>query len=321
MGLTPFDVSNLNSAMRGVGDVFAQNRAEDLARQKLDVEEDFRQKMLDAEMRRLQTEQGRQDLLQQGTVDAWLQGGDEGGVVHFQGPQNGLNTLMQQSEAKGKPLTMMDQPPTAKPQYGVFRTSTPIGDLEFHLSSPDEVDTVAAMAKKMGGQARQPGQAGVAAPIQQDTYAAGLENQADQLDSQADDWEAGQNSGPGQYDPTVQANIARNRMQSSALRDRAKTVRIGRQFDPSQYETQTTTTPTNPLDPNAPKVTTTRRLPVGAVAPLIPGAAPIATAPAATTPGAAVLGPAQKAARANALRVLHPDWTRDQIISAVNGGS
>lgn len=246
MGLTPFDVSNLNASMRGVGDTFAERRQEAMQQQKLDIEEEMRQKMLDAEMRRLELEQGRQNVLSQGTVDTWLQG-EDGGTVHFQGPQSGLQTLLQQSEDKGKPLTQLDQPPTSKPQYGVFKTSTPLGDMEFHLSTPEDVDKVTAMAKQMGGKAINH-QSEEAGPIQMDKYAADLENQADELD-------AGQASGPGQYDPTVAA-------QSARLRERARQVRQGNRVDPTQFQIVTSTAPADPMNPTGARTSVTQRVPM-----------------------------------------------------------
>lgn len=264
MGLTPFDVSNLNSAIAGLGNTFAERRAEALRAQQLGIEQDIRQKMLDAEMRRVAAEEGRQNLLAQGTVDTWLQDDDTGGVSRFQGPQSGLDQIQATRQQQGKsPLTVMEEPPNAKPRYGEFTMDTPVGRVTQYLDSPDQVDETLEHAKKIGGTLPQPGQSGQAEPVQVDKYAAGLEDQAGNLEDQADQLDQQQTSGPGQWDPTIQANINRNRQQAAALRARAKSVRATRQpVDPTQFET--VTTGGIDLTTGLPKVTTTRKVPVGA---------------------------------------------------------
>lgn len=57
--LTPFDVSNLNRSLEGVGTAFQENRREAEVGRRTDIEEDFRKQMLAAEMRRTQAEEAR----------------------------------------------------------------------------------------------------------------------------------------------------------------------------------------------------------------------------------------------------------------------
>lgn len=288
--MTPFDVANLNNAMAGVGNAFAERRQEGMQQQRLNMESDLRQKMLDTEMRRLALEQGRQNTLAGGQVDTWLQG-EDGGTVHFQGPQAGLDQLMSQSEAKGKPLSVLDQPPNAKPQYGVWETDTPLGRIQVHLNSPDDLQKVADQVKKVGGGPI--GRAPTYGPIAADSAAADLENQADQLEKQM-------STGPGQWDPTIQAQVER-------LRSRAQFLRQPK-YDPTQFETQTTH-----VDPNTgqPVVSTTRKVPVGATG--LPTGAADDTGAAAVPTAATATGPvrvstkAQRDALPIGTRYLGPD--------------
>lgn len=150
MGLTPFDVSNLNASIARIGNVaMAKQQQQEQQRRDMEAELLHRQ-MLANDTRRLDMAEEAQRLNQTGHVQAWLQG-PEGGAMQFSGTQEGLSKLLDQSRAANKPLQLMQAPPTNKPQYGIFTTETPLGTMALHLNSEEEVDKVTELAKKLGG--------------------------------------------------------------------------------------------------------------------------------------------------------------------------
>lgn len=57
--MTQFDIQNLNNSIAGVGNAFAERRKEQRDDQKLAIEQDMRQQMLESELRRAKTEEDR----------------------------------------------------------------------------------------------------------------------------------------------------------------------------------------------------------------------------------------------------------------------
>lgn len=259
-GLTPFDVSNLNASIAGVGNAFAERRAEEERKRRDDIELAIRQRLLDAEDRRMTAEEGRQNILAQGTTEAWLQGKD-GGVIRFTGPQSGLDFILQQARTQGSPLQKV-APPSQRPQFGTWKTSTPLGDIEVQLKTPEDLDQLPVHAKKIGaGPLHQ--QASSYGPIQVDKQATDLEDQADQLEAQANTLPAG--SDPA--DLIRQAKRLRTRAADlrSTMGDVRTTVETTAEVPPTSGEPATSgflgigAKPAIPPTPGQPRRTVTTR--------------------------------------------------------------
>lgn len=147
------DFEMLNESMTRTGQTFRQARQDELEMQ-------LRTRALDTADRRSDLEDRRQKAVEekvdQGQVESWLTG-DDGALVQYRGNPNGLQQLQEQAAARGKPLKLT-KAPDRKANIGSFRTQTPLGELTFHLDSPDQVETVMGMAAKAGGTGKQPGE-------------------------------------------------------------------------------------------------------------------------------------------------------------------
>lgn len=112
MGLNHQDVETMMQGIAAPGQAFAQRRQQD-------IEKDVRDRQLEVEMRRMQAEQDRNNLLQEGHVDQWLQAdpdeeGKPGKVTHYFGPPSGLKKFMDSSAQNGTDFRPIP-PPKAKP--------------------------------------------------------------------------------------------------------------------------------------------------------------------------------------------------------------
>lgn len=149
MGLTAFDVENLNNSMRYAGGAFRQARldADNLKQQQ--IENDLR-------ARTLQAGEDRTALAAAGEVEAYLSG-EDGGVVQYKGSPQGLQKVLGEAAAKGKPLRQVSAP-TKPATIGTFSTHTPLGDFTFHLNDVKDVDHVSELARQIGGKQKESGQ-------------------------------------------------------------------------------------------------------------------------------------------------------------------
>lgn len=236
-GLTPFDVSNLESQINNLGESALQ-------RQRLRIAEDTRQKILDVEMRRLAAEQNRDSLLQQGHVSAAYEDPDAPGVqMTYQGPQAGLDAIMAQAQAKGKSL----QPAAPKKLPFSITVHKSDGDIGFGADTAEKAKAIIQQFQDLPD--KQQGKPYKPAVIQETEMADQMDDQADQLEQQGDV------NSPEGMDMLVKA---------SRLRASAKQLRQpkGPQADPNAVK-QTVTNETNPITGQvAPK--TTFSGPVGA---------------------------------------------------------
>lgn len=241
MALTPFDVTNLNQSIQNLGNVAFRKQAQEEQRQRDISAELMRKAMLANEQRRLDIEQNRENLLQEGHVDAWLQG-PEGGAMRYTGTQTGYQNLLKQAEGIGKPLKVMDAPPTNKPQYGAYTYQTDNGDVTVHLNSEGDLQKAVETAKALGGKARQARGFETRESYNAKQWQA-YQDQADQLEDQARS-----ESDATQADRQAMLEHAR-RMRSFA----------DQFFKPSAAGDSVTETVTERPDPNNPGKTLTER--------------------------------------------------------------
>lgn len=220
MSLTPADVQNLNNAISGVGNVFETQRRDAMQQQNLNIQQELRERMLDAEMRRMTAEEGRQNLLGQGNINATLEGPD-GGQVTYGGPASGYQGFINAAAAKGVTLK-----PVALPRATPFNITLNADDgpIVIHARNVQElqssVDEIKKSHKIMPPEGPKPPPGTPA--MQDDKYATDLENQAGQIEQMI-------NSGPGQFDQGLQD-------QANAFRSRAQAIRstVGKQLPPDE---------------------------------------------------------------------------------------
>lgn len=171
MPINHLDIEMLDRSMSNLGNSFRQNRLDDQRVKQQQIEDELRRKMLDIDQSRWDATQKHQTAMETsaaaGKVDSWLQG-DDGGVVHYSGTPDGLKTVIDGAKQQGKTLKILESPPTSKPQYGVFKTETPLGQFEFHMMKPEDVDIVMKKAKEIGGAkpSAQPGQSSTAKELE-----------------------------------------------------------------------------------------------------------------------------------------------------------
>lgn len=277
MGLLPSDVAQLNNAISGVGETFAGLRKEKRQQQALDIEQDLRQRMLAAEMRRMGAEENRAKLEGEGHIDQWLQASNpddestDGALSHYTGPASGLGKFIEQGKTKGTTFTPVD-PPDKKPPLMITAqhpdgtaVQVQVKDIEALKKFHDELKAQGFNAPKAPASTYGPVQA-VAAAKKERASRAELERQLQELNA------ARSSGGPvgsdinSRIDQINQAIEQSKADEQSLLRPR---------YDPSQFQDVTETE--QPLDPTAPKTVTRRKVPVGAA----PAATPTGKAPPA----------------------------------------
>src|SRR4051794_28929353 len=117
MGLTPFDVTNLNQSIEGLGQTFRQKRLDTEALRREAAAETLRQQMNAATMQHYKAEESHYDAeaargdrmekkASEGHVESWLQDPD-GGTFKFTGAPEGLQQLQTTAQQKGRPLTVL----------------------------------------------------------------------------------------------------------------------------------------------------------------------------------------------------------------------
>ncbi len=142
MGLSNFDVANIEKQISGVGDVFEQRRKDALAQQNANIEQSIRQRQLDVEMRRADTEQNRANIEAGGTIDQWFQepGDDEDSepkVGYFKGPPSGFQQFAAGRKAAGKEITAI-APPEKKPPVSVHVVDSNGNTIAYSLDDPKD---------------------------------------------------------------------------------------------------------------------------------------------------------------------------------------
>ena len=335
MGVTYQDVEMLNNSMRYAGGAFRQTR--------LDAEQ-LKQQQIENELRErtLKAGQDRTDLAAAGEVSAYLSG-EDGGMVEYKGSPQGLQKVMSEAAAKGKPLRQVSAP-TKPATIGTFSTHTPLGDFTFHLNDVKDVDHVSELARQIGGKQKESGQFNTA-PIANAAHLESLQAAVDAAKT-----------------PDEKAQAERK---LATFMDLVKAQRP----DPEDYETVTEdydaqeATPPTPADPGSkgflgfgarpptpgtPGTPPTPRrhisykrkrgteLPAPDVAQQPPISEPdkpqpertagmfsdsikeVHTPPPMPEPSASKTAAARKAAMANKLAKANPTWTREQIIAEVN---
>lgn len=138
----------LNRSMAGLGDSFRQSRLDSEANKQRGIENSLRERALSLSERSM-------DRADAGQTEAWLTG-DDNGLVHYRGTPDGLQQVIEGAAQKGKTLKLT-QPPKTKASIGTFKMTTGLGDFDFHLDSPEDVQKVMELAQKMGGKSRAPG--------------------------------------------------------------------------------------------------------------------------------------------------------------------
>jgi hypothetical protein len=256
--LTPFDVSNLNRSIEGIGQAFAERRREQEQHSRDVAQELLRQKMLETEQRRADVEKNAANIAAEGKTTTYLYPVDEDGeqadepTQSFTGPPSGLQNYIKLHADQGK--TLVPGPEPQRKKAFSIKSSVPGADIEVFANDPDQLSSMVKQMQDMGGRApTQHGASSQYGPIMADQKASELEAQAEDLERQ--------------YNQLPEASPQGDVLQAAAasLRSRAQNLRQPRMQMPWQTTTQDIFAP--PAYPGAPPQktgTVTTRSPVGA---------------------------------------------------------
>jgi phage-related minor tail protein len=118
--------------------------------QRAQTDDDFRKAQLEHYKSMEDKADAASERAGKGSVDAWLQS-DDGGTMNFKGPPDALQSMQDQAEAAGKPLTRVDAPKTPAPYAEVRKTLADGSVVSFHTRNQDEFNNVSAFVGKMPG--------------------------------------------------------------------------------------------------------------------------------------------------------------------------
>jgi hypothetical protein len=207
MPLSRWDVSNLNQSISGLGEAFAERSKGEREQQRLDIEKDLRERQLDVEKRRMTAEEGRQKILGEGSISAYLvpEDAEEGSGMTYQGPPSGLAQFQQTVQQKTGKALKQSSPPDKTPPFG-FEAMLPSGKVTFHARTIDELKSILNNPAMEGAKAPL-GATSPTSAVQTDTAATALENQADELERTTPE-----------ASPLMTAQVTRLRQRAQALR-------------------------------------------------------------------------------------------------------
>lgn len=241
------------------------------------AEELMRQKMLEVETRRGNTEADKAKIEAQGKTKAWIQN-PQGSKSEIEGPQSAIDAILKRPGYK-----QVDADPKERQKQNFVHVQVAPNVFSRVYYDNDEADKVLSDAAAAAKQFKAPAKPtpGVTSAVQTDTAAADLEQKAAELEAQANQIDTSQAQTGDPDAVTSLAPLTSKKAglmsQASDFKSRAKALRsvIGPK-PPTTWETQTIKRGGLPGLP--PTVTRSIRGPAGSVAPALSAPPPAGAA-------------------------------------------